>query len=420
MTIGFTSASPNLKNNNNEKTDAAASKSSQSAGIENKADVLAMMDPARPGVFQVAAMDITGKHDEQDLNNIDEDDEAYEDYEDDEYDGYDEDYEDDENGEYDGYDECDEDEDEVEDLNANLDDKEDEYENIVIEDENINENVNDNKDAIDFSDLEQVGGFNYADPLLVPMQDKQRQIASRQIERRAIVEKPTVESKVKHSAINATMTAEDTKLSALTTPKPGGACIDSFVNFTLLFRDRCSIQCLRAMDTASIYPDFIQFLSCFGCSNFVVQGFYTLGYDCVGLFTPSTKITKSSVTGDKRLKDLQDNVNPADANLYPLNFGDMMKSLHQVDVNELEDWFAMGQNLYHVVEKNNHVAKSQSDDFTLTAEEKVKIQSEKMTLDRALFNQFVGKAANFANWTLTPEIIESSGVYDRLQDMNLM
>ncbi|KAF9358673.1 hypothetical protein BGX26_001172 [Mortierella sp. AD094] len=416
LTTSFTSASPHSSGNNanDEKTDSVAKKAPKAVDIKHTADARAMMDPVNPwsmsaedGTMQVAAMDAAGNQDKRDIENDDDEDE-------DEYDG-----EDDE----DEYEDEDEDEDGIDGMGVDMDGEDEGEDEDGYEDED--EYVDANDGALDYDDLEQIEGFHYADPLLAPMEEEQCQPASHQIQKRAVAEKPATDSKVKSTAanataVNATAIAEDVNLSALATPEPGGACIDSFVNFALRFRERCSIQCLHTMATVLTNPDVVGLLSCFGCSNFVVQGFYALGYCCVGLLTPPNTLRMASVDGDERLGDLQSDVNPADANLYPLNFADMMKGLHQVDASELQDWFNMGQNLYRAVETNSRAAEAQSDNSTLTEEEKAEAMNEKMVLDKDLFNQFIGKAAGFANWTLTPEIIESTGVYDRLQDMNLL
>ncbi|KAF9995912.1 hypothetical protein BGZ79_010367 [Entomortierella chlamydospora] len=86
----------------------------------------------------------------------------------------------------------------------------------------------------------------------------------------------------------------------------------------------------------------------------------------------------------------------------------------------MQDWLHLGQNLYRAVEANSHAAEAQSINSTLTEEEKAEAINEKMVLDKDLFNHFIGKAASFANWILTPDIIERTGVYDRLQDMNFL
>ncbi|KAF9109932.1 hypothetical protein BGX27_006987 [Mortierella sp. AM989] len=408
--------------NENSSNSKKIDKAPVAVDVKHTADTDTMMDPVKPwsmsagkGAMQVAAMDTTGKQNEQDLEYEDEDDE------DDEEDYDEEEGNEDEDEDEDEYEDKDEVEDEIENMGVDMDYEEDGEENEGYEYENhdesetLDDHMDDNSCPLKYDELEQLEGFHY-DPLLVPMAD-------RQIRKRAVDEEPLIDSEAKNVTLNTTAIQEDAKVAALATPEPGGACIDSFVNFALRFRERCSIQCLRTMASVIASPDVIGLLSCFGCSNFVVQGFYALGYDCVGLLTPpNTVMRMTDIGGDDgaRLGDLQDDVNPADADLYPLNFADMMKGLHQVDVGELQDWFNMGQNLYHAVEANSLATEAESENSTLTEEQKAEAKEAKMEVDRDLFNQFIGKAAGFANWTLTPDIIESSGVFDRLQGLNLL
>ncbi|KAG0230440.1 hypothetical protein B0O80DRAFT_439463 [Mortierella sp. GBAus27b] len=228
--------------------------------------------------------------------------------------------------------------------------------------------------------------------------------------------------------IDKDMGAVDPKLGALATPEPGGACIDSFVNYALRFRERCSIPCLRTMAHIFSNPNVLGLLNCFQCSNFLVQGLYALGVDCAGLFanvgsvTPAPGVRMQDSKDDLRLGDIQKDVNPADAELFPLNFGDMVKSLHSVDMKDLQDWFDLGQDIYRVVETNGRAAEAEvkAKNGTISEEEKSQVKEEQVEVDRSLFNKFVSKAAGFANWTLTPDMVENTGVYDRLHDLKVL
>jgi hypothetical protein len=105
---------------------------------------------------------------------------------------------------------------------------------------------------------------------------------------------------------------------------------------------------------------------------------------------------------DLRLGDIQKDVNPADAELFPLNFGDMVKSLHSVDMKDLQDWFDLGQDIYRVVETNGRAAEAEvnAKNGTISEEEKSQLKEEQVEVDRNLFNKFVSKAAGFANVSL--------------------
>ncbi|KAF9431422.1 hypothetical protein BGZ76_000327 [Entomortierella beljakovae] len=214
--------------------------------------------------------------------------------------------------------------------------------------------------------------------------------------------------------------AEDVKFSALGTLESGGSCIDSFVNFALRFREKCSIQCLRIMINSVSHPEIFGLLSCFSCSNFIIQGLIALAADCKGLLSTPMAMSSKSISGGERLGDIQSDVNPFDAGLYPLNFGDMMSSLQEVSTGDIQEWFDMGNDIYHAIDVNSRVSEGMSKNSTLTEEQKAELMKEEVTVNKDLFNQFIGKAASFADWELTPEILDNSGVYDRLHNMKII
>ncbi|KAI7821332.1 hypothetical protein BC939DRAFT_455735 [Gamsiella multidivaricata] len=177
-------------------------------------------------------------------------------------------------------------------------------------------------------------------------------------------------------------------------------------------------------------PNVLGMLSCYGCSSFLVQGTYVLGADCAPVFStpsPSQKInadgksgndTVTAIPTNAKLGDLQKDVHPADAQLFPLNFGDMMKGLRNIDMKELQDWFDIGQGLVNVVQTNNIAASAKNS--TMTSRVKLEMEEERQKADKGLFNMFVSKAAGFANWILTPEMVEGTGAFDRLNNSKIL
>ncbi|KAG0321149.1 hypothetical protein BGZ99_004092 [Dissophora globulifera] len=127
--------------------------------------------------------------------------------------------------------------------------------------------------------------------------------------------------------------------------------------------------------------------------------------------------TSSSLT----LGDLNKDVNPADASLSPLNSGSMMKSLHNVDMGELQDWFDIGADIYKAVKTTGHASESNSQNTTgVTEAQKLEAEEDRVEVDNDLFNKVITKAAGFANRTLTPDMVEGSGVFDRLHDTKVL
>ncbi|KAF9288942.1 hypothetical protein BGZ88_007974 [Linnemannia elongata] len=242
-------------------------------------------------------------------------------------------------------------------------------------------------------------------------------------------------------------------LSALATAEIGGACIDSFVNFALRFRERCSIKCLKTFTHVFSNPNVLGILDCFGCSNFFVSGFYALGVDCAGIFAaypkpanatapkttttatptgtttvvstktdaagvPPSKATKSPKSVDDDSESLPaggdyrlGQVRPEDSALPPIDFVTMLKSLGQISSGDVQDWINIGSDLAKVIGGGNS-GKSEGEEGS---EGKKKVDEERAAASKDLFNQFVSKAASFANWTLTPETLDQTGVFDRVQ-----
>ncbi|KAG0329062.1 hypothetical protein BG004_002420 [Podila humilis] len=164
-------------------------------------------------------------------------------------------------------------------------------------------------------------------------------------------------------------------LSALATAEPGGACVDSFVNFALRFQEHCTIYCLKTFTHIFVKPNVLGVLDCFACSNFIVQGFYALGQDCVGLFTSNpmtpedlrraktnhptdagtdtgttTAITaggeplaKDKSADDQRGSAVQDDTTgQAQARL---SMDGMMENLKNVDFEQVNGWLEFGKGI---------------------------------------------------------------------------
>ncbi|KAG0297583.1 hypothetical protein BGZ96_005686 [Linnemannia gamsii] len=240
---------------------------------------------------------------------------------------------------------------------------------------------------------------------------------------------------------------DEPTLSALATAEVGGACIDSFVNFALRFRERCSIKCLKTFTHIISNPNVLGILDCFGCSNFFVSGFYALGVDCAGLFaaypkpanatapktTPTatgvppsqaTKTTKSDErelvsagAGDYRLGA----VKPEDSALPPIDFATTLKSLGQLTSGDVQDWFNIGSDLAKVIGGGATNSQSGKNEGEGSGSERNKEMDEaKAAAGKDLFNKFVSKAASFGNWTLTPEVLDQTGVFDRVHSLGLL
>ncbi|KAF9370883.1 hypothetical protein CPB97_002390 [Podila verticillata] len=250
-----------------------------------------------------------------------------------------------------------------------------------------------------------------------------------------------------------TLTDQDT-LSALATAEPGGACIDSFVNFALRFVDHCSIFCLKTFTHIFAKLNVLGILDCFGCSNFMVQGCVALGQDCVGLFTsdPMTpedirraqEAAKATLTGapaptggvkPNSEKSVLAHVDDGSQlrGAEPLNLDSVISNLQNVDMDQVHEWLEIGKGVVSVINAGAASNKAQEqpqeqppqDGEVLVetqANEKGQVRAqnsqeqESSKVGKDEFNEFIIKAAKFANWDLTPEMIEDSGVYDRVHE----
>ncbi|KAF8933158.1 hypothetical protein BGZ47_011004 [Haplosporangium gracile] len=240
----------------------------------------------------------------------------------------------------------------------------------------------------------------------------------------------------------------------------GEACIDSFVNFALRFQERCSIKCLKAFSDIFSSPDTLGILNCFGCSNFFVSGFYALGVNCAGILaaypkaanttaprtttlaamgksdatTTTVDSTKSDAAGVspskaiKAPKSVDDDsevvpagrnnrlgqVKPKDSALPPLDFAMTLKSLGQLSLGDIQDWLNIGSDLVKNVGvgSGSNNGKSEGEEGS---DSNKKEKEANAAVSKDLFNQFVSKGASFANWTLTPEMLDQTGVFDRVQ-----
>ncbi|KAF9912564.1 hypothetical protein EC991_009989 [Linnemannia zychae] len=363
-------------------------------------------------------------------------------------------------------DEDEEDEDEYEDEIARVDEDDDEDD----DDEGDEEDVLDEDDEDDIAEEEEVqdqydalelegDDFHYADPLTADYDAQTGQCKQTQSQHQQVQQpQEQLEQEQQQITIQKRDKTQEPILSADATAEVGGACIDSFVNFALRFRERCSIKCLKTFTHIFSNPNVLGILDCFGCSNFFVSGFYALGVDCAGLFaaypkpanatvgagkgpatTTSTVTTSvapgatgvppskagikaksadddSSVTaaaeGDYRLGP----VKPEDSALPAIDFSTMLKSIGQLTSGDIQDWFDIGADLVKVTgggkgkdgkaEEGEGSENDEADEATAAA-------------SKDLFNKFVSKAASFANWTLTPETLDQTGVFDRVHSLGL-
>ncbi|KAK3830240.1 MAG: hypothetical protein JOS17DRAFT_747345 [Linnemannia elongata] len=284
--------------------------------------------------------------------------------------------------------------------------------------------------------------FHYADPLTAtyeaqtakckqPLQHSEPQQSQEQQEQ----EQQTITIQKRDQTPRFPQIDEHT-LSALATAEIGGACIDSFVNFALRFRERCSIKCLKTFSHIFSNPNVLGILDCFGCSNFFVSGIYALGVDCAGIFAaypkpanatapkttttgtpagtakgsatattvvstgvPPSKATKSksvddnleslSAGGDYRMGQ----VRPEDSALPSIDFATMLKSLGQISSGDVQDWMNIGGDLAKIIGGGNS-GKSEGEEGS---GENKKVDEESAAASKDLFNQFVSKGASFAN-----------------------
>ncbi|KAG0272233.1 hypothetical protein BGZ95_012020 [Linnemannia exigua] len=392
-----------------------------------------------------------------------------------------------------GEDDEDEDEGEDEDEDEDEDEGEDEDEYDIAE-----EGEQDQDEA--FADAGD--DFHYADPLTVKYdaqtaqckqaQPQQHQLQEQQQSQEQRQEKGQPEQQITFQKRDNTqepllLPLHEALFSSEATAEVGGACIDSFVNFALRFRERCSIKCLKTFTHVFSNPNVLGILDCFGCSNFFVSGFYALGVDCAGLFAaypkpanattgaggkpgtttinPGTTTIKPGMTTiksgtatttttaapgatnkaavpsskpDINPKSTNDDssdaittpaedyrlgpVKPEDAALPPLDLANMLKSLGQLTSGDLQNWLDIGSDLAKVVGGGASASKGQNGRSEVGEGEgsSSKEEEAKIAAGKDLFNKFVGKAASFANWTLTPETLDQTGVFDRVHSLGLL
>ncbi|KAG0292037.1 hypothetical protein BGZ97_005724, partial [Linnemannia gamsii] len=342
----------------------------------------------------------------------------------------------------------DEEDTEVADADEKLDDGEDDDED---EDEN-DVTAGEDQDQDEALVLEG-DDFHYADPLTATYdaqtaQCKQSQHHQEQQPQEQQQEQQTITIQ-KRDQTHVQLIDEPT-LSALATAEVGGACIDSFVNFALRFRERCTIKCLKTFTHVFSNPNVLGILDCFGCSNFFVSGFYALGVDCAGLFAaypkppnatvPKTKMTatptatgiaKAGVTTFTTLVSTKTDavgtpptatkgtksvdgpeivpagaedyrlgpVKPEDSALPPIDFASMLKSLGQLSSGDVQDWFSIGSDLAKII--GNGAGSGQSGrnegEEGSGSEMNKEMDEAKAAAGKDLFNKFVSKAASFAN-----------------------
>jgi len=229
-------------------------------------------------------------------------------------------------------------------------------------------------------------------------------------------------------------------LSSLATAEPGGACIDSFVNFALRFQDHCTIFCLKIFTHIFAKPNVLGVLDCFSCSNFMFQGFVALGQDCFGLFTSdpmtpedirrareaakATPVRAPAPTGDVKTKSGESVVAHVDDGSQlrgpePLNLDSVIDSLQNVDMDQVHEWLEIGKGIVSVINsgaKSNTAQEEQSQEQpqeqppqngevfveTQTGEQgqvraQKKQKQESSKVDKDEFNEYIVKAAKFAN-----------------------
>ncbi|KAF9395656.1 hypothetical protein CPC16_007534 [Podila verticillata] len=178
-------------------------------------------------------------------------------------------------------------------------------------------------------------------------------------------------------------TDQDT-LSSLATAEPGGACIDSFVNFALR------------------------------------------GSSPVGAPAPTGGVKPKDEGSDVAHVDDGSQLRGAE----PLNLDNVISSLQNVDMDQVHEWLEIGKGVVSVINAgatNNKAQEEQppqngevlvetqaSEQGQVRAQEIQKQESPKV--DKNEFNEYIIKAAKFANWDLTPKMIDDSGVYDRVHE----
>ncbi|KAF9280463.1 hypothetical protein BGZ68_007220 [Mortierella alpina] len=251
-----------------------------------------------------------------------------------------------------------------------------------------------------------VRGFHYADPLMVPPTDKEQcHIKHKRDETHS--EPTSIAQEPSQSA--APGSDKEGQLTALANFEPGGACIDSFVNFALRFRERCNIFCLKTLTHLFAKPDVLGLVNCFGCINFLISGISAVITDCVGLFTPypkpSTTATNPVPTGTVRKMDLNAQgdlygataVHADDQGQGTLDFKQVINSLQNIDMDQVQDWLDVGKKIVESTAptaKNQNVETKSTDTYNPDQEGR---RDKDTHEEKELFNNFIIKAASFAN-----------------------
>ncbi|KAF9570831.1 hypothetical protein EC968_001372 [Mortierella alpina] len=271
-------------------------------------------------------------------------------------------------------------------------------------------------------------GFHYADPLMIPPTDQ---------EQCHIKQKRDQTTPIRQDPSQATADGSDkeAQLRALANYEPGGACIDSFVNFALRFRERCTISCLKTLTHIFVKPDVLGLVGCFGCINFLISGISAVITDCVGLFAPypkpSSTISAPVPTGTMRKMNLAaeghlgdssplNAVHSDDQGLGSLDFAQVIHSLQNLDMNQVHDWLDAGKK---IVESKAPAAKDQKVESGSINEynpEQEGHLDEEANEEKKMFNTFIVKAASFANWTVTPAMLDATGVYERFRRAGIL
>ncbi|KAF9419920.1 hypothetical protein BGZ94_009282 [Podila epigama] len=413
----------------------------------------------------------TDKAQEQSENDSDGGDDEYDEDEDDDEEDYDdddenddeEDYDDDENDDDEDYDDMEDYDDEDEDPYAEdnkpyADDEDIELNGIDLEKE-INDAAAEAEAAASVESNAQVVAPAVEDPIAAPSSPASPADAASVPEAATTINTDTNPNLRKRDDAKATNQAgaitDEAELSAQATAEPGGACVDSFVNFALRFQDKCSVFCLKTYTHLISSPGGI--FECIGCANMVAQGFVALGKDCFGVFTspPMTaeelkkareeaKTKAASVDGADAVATegtgAADAVDTANTPRPVFSAENVMSSLQNVDMGQVMEWVEMGKNVVSVINASASQPAAAATDAdaanaasapaipqgeTLQLEQQpeghgqVKVQQDKdgkVKVDRKTFNDFVIQAASWVNYKLTPEDIDKSGAYERVHE----
>ncbi|KAF9935195.1 hypothetical protein FBU30_006280 [Linnemannia zychae] len=230
---------------------------------------------------------------------------------------------------------------------------------------------------------------------------------------------------------------EDSTFSADATPEAGGACIDSFVDFALRFRERCTVRCLKAI--SHLFSDHNVFgaLDCFGCTSFFVSGISALGNDCGGIFadisnplnataptptapgaptpivpdapTPTAPSAQTAPKADAAITPIEPgddsrlgHITPVDSALPALDLANIIKSLGQLTSKDVQEWIDIGSDLATMTNGGSDSTNVLEGDTT----NKEETDNARMAASKDLLNKVVSKAATIANWDVTPEILD--------------